>query len=389
MAAKTKAAPPRSIAPGDVVAAFSAELGEWTAAQIVHLDAGTQMASVLELAWSGPEPASVADLGDVSALRLTHHSWNGSLSHCNYEWVLPRSYKVIGALPLLHDKPSNGFSSGWRLGDQLARQRRWDRGVRDDPADPRTQEHTGAEMNRILEAPTAPRPDIRNVHVRNIESLDCDRLVRRFPRLTHLTLSGDLGLLSSAASLNALTSLKRIRITDLFGMGKEDRLLPRCLPALEALLLDGVPAEYAAATRPTWRPEIPNGTYVDIRGARKPEWVAENRNNPLRDWDGRAGISGARFKKAVAQYKATRRAVMTALSDGTADRPTRLVEIGREYGEAFNRLDGRTPFIETVEREELFDALHQIADEAESAHGPDLPWVRESLVSGLESVRDW
>jgi hypothetical protein len=37
-------------------------------------------------------------------------------------------------------------------------------------------------------------------------------------------------------------------------------------------------------------------------------------SNPLREWDGRAHISRSRFAKATAQYKATRRAIMAALS---------------------------------------------------------------------------
>jgi hypothetical protein len=83
-----------------------------------------------------------------------------------------------------------------------------------------------------------------------------------------------------------------------------------------------------------WRPQAPNGTLVTIAGARKAEWLAENTRNPLREWDGRAHISRARFAKATAQYKATRRAAMAALSadDGEAA-ASRLAQIGREYAE--------------------------------------------------------
>lgn len=383
-------APPRPIAPGDVVAAYSRMLGEWAAAQIIQLDPTHQKAAVLELDWSGPEPSSVADLGEVAPLRLTHHSWNGSLSYCNYEWVLPRSYKLLGALPLRHHEPSNSWSTGWRLGDQLAYQRRWDTGGRDDMVWPWQAEYTGADLNRLLDEPAAPRPDIGDLTVRAIESLDCDRLVSTFPALTDLMLAGDLGLLTSAASLNRLESLRRLYLVDLFGMTKQDRLLPQHVPQLEALILNGVPAEYAAAMRPTWRPEIPHGTFVDIRKARKLEWVAENRNNPLRDWDGRDHISTARYRKAVTQFKATRRAILAVLSDQTGDdQAARLVEIGRGYGQAFDQLDRRTWFIETVERDELFNALDQIVAEAEAGLGHDLTWARDSLTSGVEEVRDW
>ncbi|OLT10487.1 hypothetical protein BJF79_26025 [Actinomadura sp. CNU-125] len=386
MANKKQSAPPRPIAAGDVVAAFSAELGEWTAAQIVRIDAANETAAVLELDWSGPEPVSVGELGDVSPLRLTHHSWNGSLSYCNFEWVLPRSHKVIGNLPPLHDEPSNGYGYGWRLGDQLVRQRRWDAGLEDDPPMPWKLACTGAEVDEM----GGVRPDVTRLHVRDIVSLDCGRLVGLFPNLTELDLRGDLGLLAEAGRLNDLTSLKSLSVFDLFGMTKEDRLQPRCTPDLEELYLYGIPAEYANAMRSTWRPEIPNGTRIDIRGARKPEWVAENRDNPLRDWDGRGQISKTNFKKSVAQYKATRRAVMAVLAEvAPDDRPARLTEIGREYGEAFNEFDRRAGFIETVEREELFEALHRIATDAGAEHGLEPDGTFDSLASGVESVRDW
>ncbi|MFJ3221268.1 hypothetical protein ACIPLC_35780 [Kitasatospora sp. NPDC086801] len=114
MAAVKEPTPPRPIVPGDVVAAFSEYLGEWTAAQITHLDPDHQLAGVLHLDWSGPEPMSVAELGEV-----VPGCFAVGLAHCYYEWVLPRSYKVIGTLPLLHDEPPNSYAFGWGMGLDL------------------------------------------------------------------------------------------------------------------------------------------------------------------------------------------------------------------------------------------------------------------------------
>ncbi|KAB8179351.1 hypothetical protein FH610_035350 [Microbispora catharanthi] len=390
MAGRKRSSPPRPIAPGDVVAAFSDALDEWTVAQITDLNPDGETAGVLELNWSGPEPASVADLGEVSALVLTHHYWNGCLSHCNYEWVLPRSYTIIGSLPLLCTKPSQSYSTGWRLGEQLACQRRWDSGERDPWSDPREMSITGADVDQMTNEPADPRRDIRHLHVTEVESLDCDRLAGRFPDLTTLSLSGDLGLLLHASGLNRLASLRRLWITDLFGMSASDALLPECVPALETLCLHSIPREYAGAMRSKWRPQIPYGTFVDITAARAPEWVAENRGNPLRGWDGRAHISGTCFTKAVAQYKKTRAELITALSDCSQEnQPTRLYEIGREYGRGFNLLNRRTLFIETVEREELFAALDVMVSDAEAALGVRLGSARDTLAAGVEAVREW
>lgn len=390
MSIRKQLAPPRPFAVGDVVATYSRDLGEWTAAQIIRLDADTQTAAVLELDWSGPQPSSISDLGDVAPLRLTHHSWNGTLSFCNHEWTLPRSHTVVGAMPLLHDQPANCWTSGWQLGDQLARQRRWDSGVHEDPVAAWNAGYTGETINELLSQPTAPRSEVTHLTIRDIDSLDCAQLVQHFPEVTWLHLHGRLGLLSAAGELNRLASLQGIRIVDLFGMTREDRLRPQCMSELESVDLYGIPAEYASAMRSTWRPVISAGIYVSILRARKPEWVEENRNNPLRDWDGREQISTTIYKRAVAQYKTTRKAILQVFAEESADdRSTRLEEIGRAYGEAFNQLDHRAGFIETIEREELFAALDHIVNEAEALHGPGLEDARDSLISGAESVRDW
>ena len=382
--------PPRPIGPGDIVAAYSEALGEWTAAQITDLNVEWKMAGVLELDWSGAEPSSVTELGRLTPLRLTHHSYDGALSHCNYEWVLPRSYKVVGATGLLHVGRSMRFAYGWDLGQQLAYQRRWDSGDRGPWSDPRVVTCTGAELNQELAGPQQSRPDITNLSVKEVTTLDCRRLVERYPSLTELSLSGDVGVLINAVSLNDLEMLKRLWASGLFGMEAQDCLLPDRVPRLEFLSLHSIPADYAASMRAHWRREVANGTFVDITGARRPEWVAENISNPLREWDGRAHITGTRFKQAVNQYKATRRAVMAACAHEVADeRRAMLVDLGRAYAEAFNRMDARRPFIETVEREELFAALDLIVDEAEAALDVDLVAERQSLREGVETAREW
>jgi hypothetical protein len=80
--------------------------------------------------------------------------------------------------------------------------------------------------------------------------------------------------------------------------------------------------------------------------------------------------------------------VVAALSRG--DDAAQFEAIGRDYGEAFNRLDGsRNRFIETDEREELFEALTATVAYAEATLGRTFPQIREHLIDGLETVRDW
>jgi hypothetical protein len=231
------------------------------------------------------------------------------------------------------------------------------------------------------------RAGVKHLTVRGITRLDCDHLVASFPDLTRLSLSGNLGTLTSAAALNQLSQLQGLTIRELFGMDASECLLPRHVPEVEEVSLYGIPADYAAAMRKTWRPHVRHGVQLDVRGARKPEWVAANTANPLRDWDGREHIPRIKYREAVAQYKATRDAFLAEVTDG--EDHGNIAEIGRAFGSAFNALDSRSPFIETVEREELFDALDFLADEAQTAAGRDLSAARAALIEGVDSNRDW
>jgi hypothetical protein len=139
-----------------------------------------------------------------------------------------------------------------------------------------------------------------------------------------------------------------------------------------------------------WGPLEPDGTYVRITCGRSPQWVAENRDNPLRCWDGREHITGAQYRKAVSQYKATRRAIVAALAEeDTQAVEDRLTQAGREYPEAFNTLSSRTHFIETMEREELFDALEVLVKGLADHTTLDLALVIEAVEDGMDQTRNW
>jgi hypothetical protein len=377
--------PPRSLGPGDVVTAYSRHLRQWTVAQITNLDEAHATAGILELDWSGPRPTTVEGLGDVKPLVLTHHSHNGGLAYVNMHWLLPRGYQVIGQLPLLVGGPTNSYSAGWEIGLQLAMQRRRDAGDRGPWSDASEVHCTGIELTTILSRAGEPQLDIVQLKVAQIDQLDCGPLVGRFPNLLRLQLEGDLGTLHHAERLNRLNALRWLFLTDLFGMTAADALQPTSCPELELLWLHSVPKEYADATRARWKRETTNGTDLTITSPRKPDWLAENRDNPLREWDGRLHISKAVFTKSVAQYKLTRRAVQASLAHRLDE--SELHQIGRDFGEAFNRLDSRRWFIETEEREDLFAALARIAHEIAGAS--DVDTVKRALWHGVESIRDW
>lgn len=376
----------RVLEPGTVVATYCEALRGWSAAVVVYLNEGPPFpdtVSVLELAWHSEGQPTLRDVAGAAPLRLTHHAHAGRLSYCNHAAELPRNYVVVGRTAPPQLEVSNRLTPRWKVGQQLARQLRWDSGERGD--DPRTLKCNGAEFDAL----PGPRPEVWHLTVDGITALDCRDLVEKFPNVSELTLNGDFGILRHAATLVNLRGLKLLSISELFGMDASDHLPVTEETLLDAIYLHNVPAEYADATRKAWRPERGHGTTLKIVGARTAEWVAENRDNPLREWDARPHISKARYAKSLAQYKETRRAVLAAISEETASDSV-LRHIGREYGDAFNRLDGnQSPFIETVERDDLYAALDQIVRDAGALSESETARVIAALAAGVDDVRNW
>jgi hypothetical protein len=391
MAPRLPKTPPRPLAPGDVVVTFHHRLGEWTAAQISHLDMDDQLAAVLDLDWSSPtKPESLANLGQLRPLTRHIGNWRGEQSHCYFPWVLPRSFTVLGSLAPLVTTRSPSYGSGWSVGDAL----RWERLAAHQDID----WNTWTEPDHVsIKGPTLQVPadidttTIRELYIRGVTHLDAENLAKTFPKLTTLNLFGDLSEMENAVALNRLTGLRKLLLVGYFGMTAADCLTPGGTPDLEDVVMHNVPHEYATAMRRVWRPEAANGTYSYVTGARKPEWVAENKDNPLRDWDNREGVSKSAYKKSIGQFKMTRRQVLAALDEPQTSRLESLRKVGAEYGTAFNAigLAARDEFIMTEEREELYEALDGVLKAVTAERGMDLTAEREALLDGLDGTRDW
>ena len=98
---------------------------------------------------------------------------------------------------------------------------------------------------------------------------------------------------------------------------------------------------------------------LTVERPRKPEWLAENLDNPLRAWDGRGGISAAQAKKAFTAYKTALAAMRQAVAAGD-DLQAQAERITQDYIGVFNVMDAKRRFIGTMEREEVVDALHKV-----------------------------
>ncbi|MBG9794530.1 hypothetical protein ABD76_19335 [Paenibacillus dendritiformis] len=205
-----------------------------------------------------------------------------------------------------------------------------------------------------------------------VRELDLEPVVRSYPFLRELRLWGKPGQIRNLGSIAHLSRLRMFCANEMFGFAGEEFPDPDRMPELSSLWMASLPAEAAASIKKRYKKEAASGVlHLSITNPRKPEWLAENVENPFRDWDGREHIALAHAKKAMNQYKkslAAIAAVEARLGSGmsAAEAEAKLEAAVAGYTAAFNAMDKRAGFIETVEREEIFAVLEDLLQGAQS-----------------------
>lgn len=208
------------------------------------------------------------------------------------------------------------------------------------------------------------------LRLRNVTELDLQPLVQRYPSLRDIRLWGKPGTLSNLGSIKYLKELLTFTTYDLFGFSGDEFPSPDQCPKLSTLWMTSLPAEAAKTIKAAYKKEVKNGLDLSITKPRKPEWLANNLTNLFRDWDGRGHISKAHANKAASLYKKMNTAISALEKQGSEDATnageiqTALRALVKEYTETFNKMDRRTGFIETVEREEIFVVLDELLQSA-------------------------
>ncbi len=207
-----------------------------------------------------------------------------------------------------------------------------------------------------------------------IENLDVSDVAEHFPSVTWLHLFGTPGLLRNLDGLQALPRLTALWICDLFGYGPDGFPGPDELPTLTSLDLDSVPAEVVARVRARYK-KAPN-VELTVRRPRKPEWLAENLENPLRRWDGRDGIPRTVAKKARAAFVAALRQIR---DDSPTDENT-VTAAATGFLDTIAGLNRKHQFLYTLERDEVIDAVNALtAGLSPEAHRVLEPLIEEAL----------
>ncbi|MCL2830295.1 MAG: gliding motility protein [Betaproteobacteria bacterium] len=200
-------------------------------------------------------------------------------------------------------------------------------------------------------------PNLGGLHCSGLGEFDMSKVVAAYPELWELRLWGKPGYIRNFRDVSLLKNLEKFSTDNLFGFTAEDIPEPDEMPKLNWFWMSSLPEDAAKAARRLYKKPSENGLDLWIGMARKPEWLRENLDNPFRDWDGQEHISTTNARKAAAQYRKTRSEILKLVENHPDDLMIKMEGIVRDYAEAFNKMDKRKNFIETVEREQIFEVL--------------------------------
>ncbi|MGF7123722.1 hypothetical protein [Rhodococcus sp. BE178] len=198
---------------------------------------------------------------------------------------------------------------------------------------------------------------VQGLRIGAIDDLDISDVAECFPNTSWLHLFGAPGLLRGLSELPALPTLETLWLCDLFGYEPGDFPGPGELPALTSLDLDSIPTDVATRVRAMYKKA--SHVSLSVRRPRKPEWLAENFENPLRHWDGRDGIPAATAKKARTAFVTALRQVRDAdasRTDETGYAKTVTASV-TEFLDVISGLNRKRQFLYTLERDEVIDAV--------------------------------
>jgi len=228
---------------------------------------------------------------------------------------------------------------------------------------------------------------LRNLRIANIVNIDLLKAIGANRAVEELHLHGKLGVISNLSALSTLKRLKRLQTYDVFGFVGADFPSPEELPSLNSIDMESLPDEAAQAIKEMYKPLKEKGLNLYISKTRKPEWLAENLDNPFRDWDGDELIPNSCAKKAFDTYKKTRAGLTKICQSQSKDVQAESLTLCKAYIDVFNKIESKHGFIDTIFCEQIIEALNNLVSEVNSATGSRLDTT--ALMNDCDAAREF
>ena len=195
--------------------------------------------------------------------------------------------------------------------------------------------------------------ELAELRLSEVTNVDLQPVIDLYPHLTRLRIWGAPGHVKNVNRLKHLSRLTDLQFNNLFGFSGADFPTAEDLPEIETLWLYGAPQEAGKAIKSRFK----NVEDLGIRQLKNDDWIEANLNNPFRSWDGREGIQDKHAKAAANAYKKASTALKKLSGKSLSD--SLLEPVLKDFVEAFNKIN-RQNSIETMEREEIFDAYNDL-----------------------------
>jgi hypothetical protein len=191
-----------------------------------------------------------------------------------------------------------------------------------------------------------------------------------WPKLKDLSIYGSANSVDNIAALNQLKSLRRFAGAEIYAIAAQEFPVD-C--ALHEVSIDGLRAADAKLLRQRLK-HLPRAVFSK---ARSEKWLAENLDNPFRDWD----ADGLAFGKAA--IKLWKQAIHATHTLDGASTPAQAKTIVLALVAGMNKLSKRYE-IDTLRREQ---ACHAIRDLVSTHLGGILN--AEETQQVIDEARDW
>lgn len=218
-----------------------------------------------------------------------------------------------------------------------------------------------------------------SLRLSSIKDISLKGILSRYLGLRWFGLAGKPGYIRDVAEISHLRELETLIMDDLFGFSADDFPRPGSLSELRRLCLESIPADAGKVIKKLFKGNVQDLSVLKLRSE---EWLHENLNNPLRHWDGSEFIPKAKYTKSVSLWKEARHRMMEVANQAELDLST-VKSIAIDYVEGFNKLDRRSSFIETEEREDILNAFEQIL------HETGLSEFKEEIMQLIDEKRIW
>jgi len=237
----------------------------------------------------------------------------------------------------------------------------------------------GAQLYLEYQKPFEELPHFGLTNLENLKikfyQIDILQLSEAFPKLKSLYLLGEPGTAMHMEAAGEWVNLEKLILEDVFGFGETEMHTLLKLEKLSVINAESIPEEAGMYLKKEFKKRM---DFFSVKKLRRELWLQENRNNPFRHWDNSEFVPQDAYKKVLAAY----RKLVKVWISGSRDE---ILQGVMEYGKTLNGLNRKYDyFIETTEREDIFQALKELATENENREKDIVYMEAEKLLENIK-----